>query len=38
VLVDGRVLLREGQLTTLDLGPLVERHNRLAVDLVNRSA
>jgi len=28
--VNGRVVVREGQLTTLDLGPLVERHNALA--------
>jgi len=25
--------VREGRLATLDLGPLVERHNRLAVAL-----
>ena len=31
--VQGRVVVRDGQLTTLDLGPLVERHNRLARDL-----
>ncbi len=37
VLVDGQVLLHEGQLTTLDLRPLIERHNRLAVELVNRA-
>ncbi len=29
-LVNGRVVVRQGQLATLDLGPLVERHNRLA--------
>jgi len=38
VLVNGRVLLREGQLTTLDLGPLIERHNRLARTLVHADA
>lgn len=31
--VNGRVVVRDGQLTTLDLGPLVERHNRLAMQL-----
>jgi cytosine/adenosine deaminase-related metal-dependent hydrolase len=31
--VNGRVVVREGRLTTLDLGPLIERHNRLAVTL-----
>lgn len=29
-LVNGRVVVREGRLTTVDLGPLVERHNQLA--------
>ncbi|MEJ8826148.1 8-oxoguanine deaminase [Variovorax humicola] len=32
-IVNGRVVVREGQLTTVDLGPLVERHNRLAIQL-----
>ncbi|MGE0426727.1 MAG: 8-oxoguanine deaminase [Hydrogenophaga sp.] len=32
--VNGRVVVRDGQLTTVDLGPLVERHNRLAMQLV----
>jgi cytosine/adenosine deaminase-related metal-dependent hydrolase len=31
--VNGRVVVREGRLTTLDLGPLIERHTRLAVTL-----
>ena len=31
--VNGQVVVREGQLTTIDLGPLVERHNRLALTL-----
>jgi cytosine/adenosine deaminase-related metal-dependent hydrolase len=35
--VNGRVVVRQGQLTTVDLGPLIERHNALAVQLV-RSA
>jgi 8-oxoguanine deaminase len=33
--VNGRVVVREGQLTSVDLGPLVERHNRLAIQLAN---
>ncbi len=33
--VNGRIVVREGQLTTLDLGPLVERHNRLARELAD---
>ncbi len=32
--VNGRVLVREGQLATVDLGPLVEHHNRLARQLL----
>ena len=31
--VNGRVVVRDGQLTTVDLGPLIESHNRLAVYL-----
>jgi len=31
--VNGRVVVRDGQLATLELGPLVERHNRLALQL-----
>jgi cytosine/adenosine deaminase-related metal-dependent hydrolase len=33
-LVQGRWVVRDGRLTTVDLGPLVERHNRLAIQLV----
>jgi 8-oxoguanine deaminase len=33
-IVNGRVVVREGQLTTLDLGPLIEQHNRMAMQLV----
>ena len=33
--VNGRVVVREGRLATVDLGPLVERHNRLAVQLAD---
>ena len=32
--VNGRIVVRQGQLATLDAGPLVERHNRLARELV----
>jgi len=31
--VNGRVVVRGGQLATVDLGPLVERHNRFATEL-----
>lgn len=36
-IVGGRVIVREGQLTTVDLPRLVERHNRAARRLVNGS-
>lgn len=35
--VHGRVVVRDGQLTTLDLPRLVERHNRLAGQLAGRA-
>ena len=31
--VNGRVVVREGRIVTLDMGPLIERHNRLALQL-----
>ena len=33
-IVNGRVVVRNGRLATLELAPLVERHNRLALQLV----
>ena len=33
-IVNGKVVVRDGRLATLDLAPLVERHNRLAVQLI----
>jgi cytosine/adenosine deaminase-related metal-dependent hydrolase len=35
--VNGRVLVREGQLTSINLGPLLARHNRLALQLAQRA-
>ena len=35
--VNGRVVVRQGQLASLDLGPLLERHNRLARQLAMAS-
>jgi cytosine/adenosine deaminase-related metal-dependent hydrolase len=31
--VNGKVVVRAGHLDTVDLGPLMERHNRLAMEL-----
>jgi 8-oxoguanine deaminase len=33
-IVNGRVVVRQGQLTTVDLGPLIEQHNRMATQLL----
>ena len=33
--INGRVVVREGRLTTLDLAPLVERHARYARELAS---
>ncbi len=35
-MIDGRVVVEEGRLTTVDIGPVIEQHNRLAVDLISR--
>jgi cytosine/adenosine deaminase-related metal-dependent hydrolase len=34
-IVNGRIVVREGRLATVELEPLVERHNALAVTLAN---
>jgi cytosine/adenosine deaminase-related metal-dependent hydrolase len=35
--VHGRMVVREGQLATVDLGPLIERHNTLARQLAEQA-
>ncbi|MCK4315974.1 MAG: 8-oxoguanine deaminase, partial [Anaerolineae bacterium] len=32
--INGRVVVEEGHLLTVDLGPVIERHNRIARELV----
>jgi len=32
-LVNGRVVVRQGQIATVDMGPLIDRHNQLALQL-----
>jgi cytosine/adenosine deaminase-related metal-dependent hydrolase len=32
--INGRVIVEEGHLTTVDLGPVIERHNRIAEELI----
>ena len=34
-IVNGRVVVREGQLATVELGPLIARHNGMALQLAN---
>ncbi|HJO34431.1 MAG: 8-oxoguanine deaminase [Anaerolineales bacterium] len=35
VVVNGKVVVKEGQLNTVELCPLIERHNRIAAAMVN---
>ena len=32
--INGRVVIEDGRLLTVDLGPVIERHNRISRDLV----
>jgi cytosine/adenosine deaminase-related metal-dependent hydrolase len=34
-IINGRVIVREGQFTSIDLGVVMERHNRLSLELAN---
>jgi hypothetical protein len=36
-IINGRTVVEDGHLLTVDLGPVVERHNRMARDLVSGS-
>ena len=33
VVVNGRIVVRKGEIVTVDIGPLIERHNQLAIQL-----
>jgi cytosine/adenosine deaminase-related metal-dependent hydrolase len=35
-IVNGRVVVRQGEIATVDMGPLIERHNQLALQLAGR--
>ncbi len=35
--IDGRVVVEDGQLSTIDLPPVIERHNRIAREMVERA-
>jgi cytosine/adenosine deaminase-related metal-dependent hydrolase len=37
-LIDGRVVVEDGRLTTLEIEPIIERHNHIARALVNGEA
>ena len=32
--INGRIVVEDGHLLTVDLGPVIERHNRIARELV----
>jgi len=36
--INGKVVVREGRLATMDTGMLAERHNRLAYELAQAAA
>jgi cytosine/adenosine deaminase-related metal-dependent hydrolase len=36
--INGKVVVKEGRLTTVDMGPLVEKHNRISQEMVNAGA
>ncbi len=35
--INGKVVVQDGQLTTLDLGPVIERHNRISQRMLERA-
>ncbi|HLV43939.1 MAG TPA: hypothetical protein VKY39_03215, partial [Aggregatilineales bacterium] len=35
-MINGRTVVKEGRLTTLDIGPVVERHNAISRAMINR--
>jgi cytosine/adenosine deaminase-related metal-dependent hydrolase len=35
VMVNGKIIVKDGQLTTLDLAKVVEQHNRISLQMVN---
>ena len=37
-IVNGRVVVKEGRLTSVDISPLIEKHNKLATQLVSSVA
>jgi 8-oxoguanine deaminase len=34
-MINGKVVVQDGRLTTVDLGPVIERHNQIAADMLN---
>jgi cytosine/adenosine deaminase-related metal-dependent hydrolase len=35
-MVNGRVVVQDGRLTTIDLGPVIERHNKISAKLIRK--
>jgi 8-oxoguanine deaminase len=36
--INGKVIVEDGELTTLTLPPIIERHNRMAKEMVERAS
>jgi cytosine/adenosine deaminase-related metal-dependent hydrolase len=36
--INGKVVVKEGRLATVDMGPLIEKHNRISQEMVNAGA
>jgi cytosine/adenosine deaminase-related metal-dependent hydrolase len=34
-MINGKVVVQEGRLTTVEMGPVIERHNQIAREMVN---
>ena len=37
-MINGRIVIREGQLATVDLAPVIEHHNRISAQLIRRES
>ena len=36
-IVNGKIVVKNGQLCTVDLNPLIQQHNQLAIQLANQA-
>jgi 8-oxoguanine deaminase len=37
IVINGKVVVRDGEIVTMDMGPVVETHNRCALQLANEA-